>query len=285
MLDRLKPITTVLCAVAVGVTLLKMREDAGTTWETANWLGMFSSEQIWDGAWWAYLTTVFPHGDFLHLALNLYWMWMLGTGLEERLGLARYGGLVVVTAFVASGLQFAATGATGIGLSGVGYGLFGYAWIRSRFDPALMLDPQIVRLFVIWFFVAILIDQAGLMGIANWAHGGGLASGAAIAALAHGNDRRWRAIGAVGFVALIGLSVAPLVAQPWNTDWLRHEALRLQVADENEAAVEYYDRVIERDPADAWDHNRGVALRDLGRFERASKDFERAAQLDPEYDF
>ena len=64
------------------------------------------------------------------------------------------------------------------GMSGVVYGLLGYAWMKGRFDPGsgLLLHPQTVAMMLIWFFLCL----TGLMGnIANTAHAVGLVLGIA----------------------------------------------------------------------------------------------------------
>jgi len=62
-------------------------------------------------------------------------------------------------------------------MSGVVYGLFGYIWMRGKFDPAsgLFIDQRSVILMMVWFGLCF----TGWVGpIANIAHGGGLAVGA-----------------------------------------------------------------------------------------------------------
>jgi GlpG protein len=64
-----------------------------------------------------------------------------------------------------------------LGFSGALYGLFGYAWIRGRFDPesGLEVNQQTVTLMLVWFALCF----TGLLGpIANGAHASGLALGA-----------------------------------------------------------------------------------------------------------
>jgi GlpG protein len=61
-------------------------------------------------------------------------------------------------------------------MSGVLYGLFGYVWMKSRYEPTaeLYIHPNTVVLMMLWLVICML----GLMGpIANWAHGIGLAVG------------------------------------------------------------------------------------------------------------
>src|SRR5262249_30799680 len=65
------------------------------------------------------------------------------------------------------------------GMSGVVYGLFGYVWMKSRYEPGLGLamSPNTVFIMVGWFFLCLF----GAVGaVANVAHGVGLLAGMAI---------------------------------------------------------------------------------------------------------
>src|SRR5436309_2497422 len=67
----------------------------------------------------------------------------------------------------------------GVGLSGVGYGLFGLLWILSKRDHrfADAVDARTIQTFIIWFFVCIATTIMHVMQVANIAHGGGAALG------------------------------------------------------------------------------------------------------------
>ncbi len=39
---------------------------------------------------WQYLSSMFMHGDFIHLLLNMFGLWMFGTNLERHWGSARF---------------------------------------------------------------------------------------------------------------------------------------------------------------------------------------------------
>ncbi len=69
-------------------------------------------------------------------------------------------------------------------MSGVVYGLFGYAWVRSRLDPTcgLHLRPDVPFWLMAYFVLCLLLPG---LHIANWAHGGGLAMGAALGYTSH----------------------------------------------------------------------------------------------------
>jgi GlpG protein len=67
-------------------------------------------------------------------------------------------------------------------MSGVVYGLFGYLWIRGRFDPTfgVALPRSTVIILLAWMALGF----AGFMRMANIAHLGGLLVGMVWAALA-----------------------------------------------------------------------------------------------------
>jgi membrane associated rhomboid family serine protease len=80
----------------------------------------------------------------LHLAFNVYWLWILGTVIERIYGHTKTMLLIVLFAVGSSSLDFALARGGG-GLSGVGYGLFGLLWILSmrddRFSDAINQEP------------------------------------------------------------------------------------------------------------------------------------------------
>jgi GlpG protein len=71
------------------------------------------------------------------------------------------------------------------GMSGVLYGLFGFAWMKSRFDPqsGFYISPSTVTWLMGWYVLCML----GVFGgVANWAHGFGLFSGVLFAIASFG---------------------------------------------------------------------------------------------------
>ena len=65
------------------------------------------------------------------------------------------------------------------GMSGVLYGLFGYLWMKGRFEPelGLALSPRLILLLIGWLFLC----MTGVLGsVANTAHVAGLAVGMVI---------------------------------------------------------------------------------------------------------
>src|SRR5439155_11490753 len=83
---------------------------------------------------WRLLTSTLPHLGVLHLVFNVYWTWVFGSALEERYGHFRLFLAMLLFAAVPLAAEWAFLHG-GCGLSGVGYGLFGWAWMIARRDP------------------------------------------------------------------------------------------------------------------------------------------------------
>ncbi len=132
--------------------------------------------EIRAGQVWRLLTPIFLHFDLLHLLLNLWWMRDLGTAVERNSGRRTLIGLVLVIAVLSNLGQFYSSGPSFGGLSGIVFGLLGYAWLRGKYDltSGLYVPPRTATMMVIWFFVC----MTGAVGpIANVVHGVGLSVG------------------------------------------------------------------------------------------------------------
>jgi GlpG protein len=144
------------------------------------------------GEVWRLVTPIFIHFTPLHLLFNLFLLHNLGGIVERRRGPWRFLGLVIVIAVLSNVaeyfIQFSMTTPKLIelkespyfgGMSGVLYGLFGYAWMKTRYEPELgiVLHESSIAFLMIWFFLCLF----GLIGpIANTAHAVGLLVGLAI---------------------------------------------------------------------------------------------------------
>jgi len=135
------PVVSGIALLAVGVTL--------SWWTGANMSSLFESAEIRRGQLWRLVTNILPHLNILHLAFNLYWLWVLGTTVERVYGHLRTALLILFFAVGSGSLEFAfAQG--GVGLSGVGYGLFGLLYVLSQHDERFKdsLDSRTVNLFI-----------------------------------------------------------------------------------------------------------------------------------------
>jgi membrane associated rhomboid family serine protease len=133
---------------------------------------------IQDGELWRLLTSAPVHADALHLAINLFWLWLFGRPVENRLGALRYAAFVMLTAGGSATVEFL-SGTVGLGLSGTIYGVFGFLFaLRAREEfAARLMTPLVVALLAGWFLACIAATHAGLYAVGNVAHGTGLAMG------------------------------------------------------------------------------------------------------------
>lgn len=133
--------------------------------------------EVRQGQVWRLLTPAFVHAGLLHIFFNMLWLWDLGNMIERRQSAGRLALLVAVTGVLSNLGQYLASGPRFGGMSGVVYGLLGYAWMMGRYRPeaGLVLHPQTVVMMLVWF--AVCLSGVTQMPIANTAHGVGLVVG------------------------------------------------------------------------------------------------------------
>ena len=144
---------------------------------------------------WTYVTSLFVHANFLHLAFNLLFLFLLGPMLEDRIGSLRWGILFLVGGVVAAagfelvrwGSSYILLGASGA-LSAV-FGAFGRLYPRERIS--MWVPVPLPPLPAIYYVLGFLVVETLLAfapftadsGIAWEAHVIGLAFGFAAAPL------------------------------------------------------------------------------------------------------
>jgi GlpG protein len=202
-----RPWTTALMAACVVVTLLAgFGKDKDSAVYQALTISSFRSaggmiywpwlEQVRHGQVWRLVTPIFLHFDILHLVFNVLMLNALGGAVEARRGPVRYLLLVLVLAVGSNlaeyyagphwipgeGIQWGSGPAFG-GMSGVIYGLFGYIWMKARWEPAsgFVMSTTTVVILIGWYVLCFLPG----MPVANMAHTGGLVLGALIGAAPH----------------------------------------------------------------------------------------------------
>lgn len=133
---------------------------------------------------WQLVTYAFLHGNIIHLAFNMYGLWMFGSELERLLGHRPFLKLYFVSVLSAAFMQLLITSFTGsvyptIGASG---GVFGLLLAYGIFFPKriiVLLIPPIpmpVWLFVILYAaIELTLGVTGTeAGVAHFAHLGGM---------------------------------------------------------------------------------------------------------------
>ncbi len=124
------------------------------------------------GEVWRLLTAAFVHGGVLHLALNMYAIYLFGPQLELAFGRVRFVVLYVVSALGGSAASYAFSSplTPSLGASGAVFGLLGAALVVSR-----KLGRDATFLYVL---LALNLAFGFVAANIDWkAHLGGLAAG------------------------------------------------------------------------------------------------------------
>jgi len=138
---------------------------------------------------WQLVTYSFLHGSVLHLAFNMFAIWMFGAELERRWGELRYlltylisVAVAAMTQITVSGYLMHKTGAV-IGASGGVFGLLlAYALYFPQRKLVLVFLPMLqipARLFVLVYgLIELVLGVTNTAaGVAHFAHLGGLFGG------------------------------------------------------------------------------------------------------------
>ena len=214
---RMPWLTLVTMLVVIGVFFdIVLRPEKDLLENLTRW-GVVGGEEIWRGRFWGLFTSSVVHVEVIHLCFNVYWLWVLGSRLEQAIGSLRWLALVLSASFVSSASQLAASGQTGIGFSGVAYAFFGFMWVaRSRFRRFdQLLDVRTIAIFVVWLFVCIWFTVMGIMNVANFAHFGGLVFGATAGAV---YLRSFQQVAIAGVGLWVSMAVLVLFWCPWSRE-------------------------------------------------------------------
>lgn len=131
---------------------------------------------IAQGDYYRLLSAAFLHANVIHIAFNMYALFAFGSQVELLLGRGRFIALYLASALGGSVLSYtlhSPRGFIGVGASGAVFGLFGAFYVIAK--GARADTSQIVGLIAIN-----LVLGFAIAGIDNYAHIGGLVTGAAL---------------------------------------------------------------------------------------------------------
>lgn len=157
-------------------------------------------EEVWaQGEYWRLLTPAFLHFGAAHLIFNSLWVWDIGRRVERLIGSLGWLCFAVIVCVVSNVGQFVINGYPLFGgLSGLVYGLVGFAWLAPILVSAW---PEIISKPLMVFFAAWLVlgytdilASFGLGNMANEAHLLGLISGLVLAAVFAGYHRLFKRV-------------------------------------------------------------------------------------------
>ena len=177
--------TWLIIAINVIVWLLMELNGGSENSDTLIAFGAKVNELIDQGQVWRLLTAMFLHIGIIHLTVNQYSLYAVGTLLERFMGATRFAILYVLAGLCGSLASYwFSPNAISAGASGAIFGLLGALGIffllhRRLFGPAgNRMLANIVAVAAIN-----LVLGASFAGIDNFAHVGGLLGGVALGAL------------------------------------------------------------------------------------------------------
>ena len=177
--DRLPLVSYGILGVTVVVSLLALQPE-GSDLLRLLWL---DKQGLANGELWRLVSPVLVHGSLLHLAFNMYFLYLVGPLVEQIYGSARFALLYVLTAATASLASYLLGGpGPSVGASGALFGLCGVLLVgRALHRPVLRgaqraLMSQIGILVVINLVLGFGLNTFG-GNIDNFAHLGGIAGG------------------------------------------------------------------------------------------------------------
>ncbi|OMP67759.1 hypothetical protein BTO28_06980 [Domibacillus epiphyticus] len=160
---------------------------------------------ILEGEWWRFITPVFLHIGLLHLVMNSFALYYLGTAVEQIYGRLRFLWIYLFSGFTGSLLSFLLTPNLSAGASGAIFGLFGALLYFGVTKPKLFFRTMGMNVLVV---VGInLIFGFSVPGVDNAGHIGGLIGGFLATGVVHFPKKR-RALQQFAFSVAAVLSVA-----------------------------------------------------------------------------
>lgn len=120
--------------------------DEATKLEFLKQIGLSPEHVLRGERIWGLLSYMLLHGGVYHLVSNLYFLWLFGDNVEDRLGPANFLVLFVTAGFLGGVLEVIFTGNPGIPVVGAS------GSIAGLMAAYMVLFPKI-RLWVVWFFV------------------------------------------------------------------------------------------------------------------------------------
>jgi membrane associated rhomboid family serine protease len=153
--------------------------------------------------WYRLVSAMFLHASIIHIAFNMYALWLIGTPIEQYLGKARYLGLYFLSGLAGSaGALLQTPYGTVLGASGAIFGVLG-AYMILEWQVTGRLAGQAAGLIAINLVISFVVP-----GISWGGHIGGLIGGILIMlGYGHWGGRGRAQYGKLGLVGALGLII------------------------------------------------------------------------------
>jgi membrane associated rhomboid family serine protease len=176
LMGRDPHLTYLLMAINLALYLVTNPQPLSLSSSSINQLGRdlaLSRSGVADGEYYRLVSSAFIHFGVLHIAFNMYALYLLGGALERYAGTLRFGIIYGLSALTGSlGALILTSHGISAGASGAIFGLMGAMLVLERHRGVALLGGSIGGLLVINLLITF-----GVPGISIGAHIGGLAGG------------------------------------------------------------------------------------------------------------
>ena len=173
--DKFPIVTYTLMGLCIAMFIVLSMFGGSTNSATLVFFGANVGELIRVGEYWRLVTSAFLHIGIIHLAFNMYILFLIGPKLESYYGKARFITIYLGSAIGCSLLSIIFTNGISAGASGAIFGLLGafcYFGYHHRIYLGDTIKRQIVPLILLNLAIGFMIP-----GIDNAGHIGGLIAG------------------------------------------------------------------------------------------------------------
>lgn len=205
-------VTMVIIAINVVAQLVVMAQGGPRTSGLFEWGAMWGWG-VAQGDYWRLITAAFLHGGLLHIALNMYALYLFGPYIEHALGRWRFILSYITVAVGSSVVVYVLVDPVvpTIGASGAVFGLFGLALIFL-----IRTKQNITGMLVLLGINAVI--SLGVSGISWQGHLGGFVTGVVLGLVFAYAPRGRRT--QVQVAAIVGVWILFAVAISWRTEHL-----------------------------------------------------------------
>ena len=185
-----------LYEVSLGPALQSFLMTYGMVPAKVLYLSRHEPWNLWD-RFAPFFTSMFLHGGWFHLIGNMWFLWIFGDNVEDRLGHGRYLLFYILCGLAAGFVHYSTNSTSGVptvGASGAIAGVMGAYYMLYPRARVLTLIPlffffeilEVPAYFFLgfWFLIQLLQGTFSLAfvdtlagGVAWWAHVGGFAAG------------------------------------------------------------------------------------------------------------
>ena len=167
-----------------------------------------------NGDWWRLITSAFLHASILHIAFNMYFLWLVGSAVEQALGRGRFLLIYFVSALAGSAGALVWTPTTPtVGASGALFGILGAALVLER-QRNFVLGGSALALIVINLILSFTLSNISVGG-----HIGGLIGGIlctlVLSKFGRGHAAYSR-VGLWGIAGVLGVGLLSIAVAYWR---------------------------------------------------------------------